>query len=327
MVAVKSKKTEITHIYVITGKDESLVGAECDRLVDKLVDPAERTTGLINADANTASAAEIMDELRTLPFLTSRRVVVLRKADKFISNNRELLESYFDNPSPTGILIMTVDSFDSRTRLAKKLPKIGKLISIDQPSSAQLPCRLRQYASEAHAKTLQNQSAELLIELVGEDLSRLYGEIDKLAIFSADDKNITPEHVNSLVGHNRAFDAFDVINSVLKSDTARAIDQLRRLFNQDRNAQYTFVGALAYHLRRMFTAKAMLLKGQTQWEVGKSMRIWRNADEFFAQLNKTSLAQIGSYIKRLAQADYEIKTGRADAKSAAEQFVLALASK
>jgi len=327
MAAAKTKKSDSPQcIYVIAGKETSLVNAECDRLLDKLLVPAERTTGLLNVDADRIAAVEVMDELRTLPFLTSRRIVVLRNADKFISANRELLETYFDNPSPTGVLVMTAGSFDSRTRLAKMLPKVGQLISVSQPSAAQLPGRLRQYALEAHAKSLQSQASELLIELVGEELTRLYSEIDKLALFATDRKNITVEDVNSLVGHNRLYNAFDVIDSVIERDTAGAVDQLRRLFSQDRTAQYTFAGALAYHLRRMFTAKVMLQKGRSEGDVGKSLRIWHRADAFFTQLRKVSLVEIGMLIERLARADYEIKTGRATPMTAIEQLIMTMAA-
>jgi DNA polymerase-3 subunit delta len=322
---VKTKKSEtIQNIYVIAGKEASLVNAECDKLLDKLIAPAERATGLLNVDADTVTAAEIMDELRTLPFLTGRRIVVLKNADKFISNNRDLLETYFESPSPTGVLVMTVSNFDSRTRLAKKLPQVGRLISVSQPSAAQLPARLQQYAHEAHTKTLQAQASELLIELVGDELIRLYSEIDKLAVYVDQRKTITADDVNCLVGHNRLFDAFDVINSLIARDTAGAVDQLRRLFSQDRDAQYSFIGALAYHLRRMFTAKVMLQKGRDEWDIAKSLRIWYRVDELFEQLRKTSLIKIGAMIQRLARADYEIKTGRATPRTVIEQLIMTM---
>jgi DNA polymerase-3 subunit delta len=303
-----------------------LVSTECDRLLDELIQPGERTTGLLNAEADKIPAAEVMDELRTLPFLAGRRIVVLKNADKFISTNRELLENYFENPSTTGILVMTVGNLNSRTKLAKKLPKIGKLIQVNQPSTAQLPGRLKQYALEAHAKTLKSEPAELLIELAGEDLSRLYSEVDKLAIYIADRKDITTDDIQTLIGHNRFYNAFDIIDSVIARDAAKAIDELRRLFNQDRSAEYTFVGALAYHLRRMFAAKAMLQKGSSQWDVGKNLRIWHRADAFFKQVKLISLNDIGLLIQRLAKTDYEIKTGRVTARAAIEELVMTMAS-
>ncbi len=112
-------------IYVIAGKEESLVNAECRELLEELLEPEHRATGLFDADAASVSASEVLDELRTVPFLTDKRVVVIKDADDFISKNRQLLEKYFDNPSPTGVLVLTVSSWSAQTKLAKRLPDGG----------------------------------------------------------------------------------------------------------------------------------------------------------------------------------------------------------
>ena len=96
---VKSKgesKKKHEPIYVIVGKEKSLVDAECEKLLEELLEPQQRMTGLFNADPAQVSTSEVLDELRTLPFLTERRVVLVKNADKFVSENRELLEKYFD---------------------------------------------------------------------------------------------------------------------------------------------------------------------------------------------------------------------------------------
>ena len=59
-------------IYVIAGKEESLVNAHCRELLDKLLEPSQRTTGLFDADAASVQASEVLDELRTSPFLTDK---------------------------------------------------------------------------------------------------------------------------------------------------------------------------------------------------------------------------------------------------------------
>ncbi len=134
-MAESTSKTKKEHkpIYIIAGKEASLVNAECEKLLEELLEPQQRMTGLFNADPTQVSASEVLDELRTLPFLTERRVVLVKNADKFVSENRALLEKYFDTPCPTGVLILTVTSWGSRTKLAKKLPGVGKLLSITQP--------------------------------------------------------------------------------------------------------------------------------------------------------------------------------------------------
>jgi DNA polymerase-3 subunit delta len=313
-------------IYVISGKEETCVNAECEKLLGRLLEPEQRAVGFFNADPAEVSAAQVLDELRTAPFLTDKRVVLVKGADDFVSKNRPLLEKYFDNPCPTGILILTVTNWDARTRLAKKLPTVGKLVSVTQPKSWQLPSCLIKYAGDAHDKNLAEAAAELLIELTGDNLPRLYGEIDKLAIFAYTEKVITVRHIESLIGRNRIFGVFAVIDAVVAGDVAQAVERLRNMFAGDKSAEYAVVGAFAFHFRRLFGAKVLLEKGVRPAEITARLRIWYNKDSFFAQLRKVSLKQIGSILQRLAELDYEVKTGRTKAKVAVEQLVLKLAT-
>jgi len=319
------KKNEL--IYVIAGEDESLVNFYCQQLLDKLIEPSQRATGLFDADPNQVSISEILDELRTIPFLTDRRIVLVRWADKFISNNREFLERYFDNPCPTGILILTVNKWDERTKLAKKLPDSGKLITATQPKGRQLQSRLIDYAQQAYGKKLTQDAAEILVEFAGDELPRLFSEVDKLAIFADAEKVIDVQHIESLIGHNRIYGAFAVIDACLASNVAQAMERLRNMFAEDKSAEYTIVGAFAFHLRRMFGAKALLEKGLSASDIVERLRIRGNRDGFFSQVRKMSLKQIGSAIQRLAEIDYAIKTGQTKAEVVIEQLVLKLAFK
>jgi DNA polymerase-3 subunit delta len=260
-------------IYVIAGKEESLVNDKCREMLDELVEPSERATGLFNADPREVTAADILDELRTAPFLTDRRVVVIKSADDFVSENRELLEKYFDNPCLTGILILTVKSWPSNTRLAKKLSKVGKLIGVTQPKAWQLPGRLVKYTEDAYSKRLSKDAAELLVELVGDDLVRLYSEIDKLALFADSEKKITTGHVEKLIGHNRIFGAFEVIDKCLAGDAGAAVERLRNMFASDRSTEFKVVGAFAFHFRRMFNARVLLDEGVRPDAIAKRLQI------------------------------------------------------
>jgi len=314
-------------IYVIAGKDDSLVSSQCQELLDGLLEPSQRATGLFDAEAASVSASDVLDELRTAPFLTGKRVVRIKGADEFISRNRPLLEKYFDNPCPTGRLLLTVKSWDSRTKLAKKLPKVGKLISVTEPKRWELPQRLMGYASDAYDKRLNRATAELLVELTGDELTRLYNEIDKLVLYAGDEKVITQKHIESLIGHNRLFSAFAVIDAIIAGNAGVAIERLRGMFAADKSTEYTVVGAFAYHIRKMFDARILLDKGVQQRQIEKRLRIWGDTNAFFAHLRQMSLKQIGKYLQQLGETDYEIKTGQTQARVAMEQLVLKLAAR
>jgi DNA polymerase-3 subunit delta len=311
-------------IYVIAGKDDSLVSSRCEKLLDSLIEQSQKAMGLFNADSDSTPVTEILDELRTAPFLTDKRIVVVKQADDFITENRELLETYFDNPCSTGVLVLTVSSWKSNTKLAKKLPDIGELIGVEPLQRRELPQHLIAYASDTHDKKISRNAAELLIEITGDELTRLYSEIDKLALFADKEKTITEKHIESLIGHNRLFNAFSVIDSIIAGEAYQAIERLRGMFADDKSAEYTIVGAFAFHFRRMFNAKVLLGKGEGTGQVMKKLQIWSNKDKFFEQLNKIPLKQIGKYLQQLAETDYAIKTGRTQAPVAMEQMVLSL---
>jgi DNA polymerase-3 subunit delta len=313
-------------IYVISGKDEPLIGARCGQLLDELLEPSQRTTGLFDAEAGSVTASEVLDDLRTAPFLTDKRVVLVRDADDFVSKHRPLLENYFDNPCPTGRLILVVKSWNKSTKLAKKLAKVGKLISVAQPSRRELPQRVIDYTKDAHGKKITCATAQMLIELAGDDVTRLYSEIDKLALYADADKAISLKHIEDLIGHNRLFNAFAVIDAVVASNPGAAVERLRGMLAQDKSAEYTVVGAFAFHFRRMFNAKVLLDRGTPRRQIETTLRLWGNTDGLFAQLRRLNLKQIGHYLRQLAETDYEIKTGQAKAKVAMEQLVLRLSA-
>ena len=315
-------KTDIKPIYVINGKDEFLVDGEYNKLLDKLLEPAQRAMGLWPAEADKVAIADVLDELRTLPFLAERRVVAIKGADDFISDNRELLEKYFENPCPSGVLVMTVSTWRSNTKLAKKLAQIGKLISVAEIKPQYKAAFISKYAKETHSKTLSAGVANLLVEFVGDEPGRLCSELDKLAVYVDKTPAISVKDVESLIGHNRMFNAFSVIDAMAASDVGTAILRLRKMFEADRDAAFTVVGAFAYHFRKMFNARILLGRRIAQDQIEKQLGIWHNKDAFFAQLKKMTLEKIGRILQELGQIDYSIKTGRTTAEAAMEQLIL-----
>jgi len=324
--ALKAKKTKpgAKSICVIAGKDEFLVANQCEAVVDELLTDEERPMCLYQPKADEVAVADVLDELRTLPFLADRRVVVIRDADKFVSANREILEKYFDQPSPTGVLILAVASWPGNTRLARKLPKVGQLIKVTDIARRSLPGYVAGYCRDKHGRTFSPGAAQLLVELAGDEPGRLCSEADKLAMYVGDKKNITVKDVEALIGHNRMFNAFAVIDAVTDGNIAAALERLRNMFASDKQAEYKVVGAFAYHFRRMFKAKAMLDEGAGRNQTAKQLGLWGNVDGFFAQLSRVSLKGIGDVLAQLARIDYLVKTGRTDVKIALEHLVLSL---
>jgi DNA polymerase-3 subunit delta len=312
-------------VCVICGKDGFLVGEQCEKLLDELLPVDERAMALYQVRAEDAVIADVLDELRTVPFLAKRRLVLIKDADPFVSANRELLERYFDQPSPCGVLVLTVSSWPKSTKLAKKLPDCGRLMDVGEIKTWDLPKFASDTAKSRFGKTLDRNAAVLVVELVGDDPGRISSEIDKLATYVADKPKITARDVEELVGHNRTFDAFGVIDAITAGRRLQAIERLRNMFAADKNAEYTVVGAFAYHLRTMFNARVMLDKGVGVDQIADQLRIWKSRrEDFFRQLGRMSLDKIADIIREIARIDYLTKTGQTTSTVAVEQLVVSL---
>lgn len=323
-MAAKKKSQPVLGVYVICGKDKFLAGSECEALLDRLLPVDQRAMALYQPRAEDADIAEVLDELRTMPFLAEKRVVLIKDADPFVSANRQYLEKYFDSPSPCGVLVLTVGTWPKNTKLAKKLAAAGQLIDVAEIKGWKLPKFAADCAESKHGKAFAGRSAELLVELVGDDPGRVTSEVEKLAMYVGDRKLITADDIEKLIGHNRMFNAFAVIDAITAGDMGTAIERLRNMFAADKSAEYTVVGAFAYHFRRMFTAKTLLAKGMAQRQVIGQLRIWGNVDGFFRQLGRMSLEKIAAVLCELARIDYASKTGQATCRVAIEQLVVKL---
>ena len=309
-------------IYVVHGGDDFLVSKKCEQIVDGLLTLDEKQMSLLSVEADKITAAEVFDELRTMPFLAKKRVVVLKNADKFISENRSLFEKYFDGPSSCGVLILTVSSWMKTTKLAKKLSQ-EQYFPIEDIKNNNLTGFIIEYALSRHGKKIDFASARLLGELIGSDAGRLSCEIDKLAVYDLDKKTIDSKDIAALTAGSRFFDAFNIIDAMSSGDAAGAISKLRRMFEADKSTEFTIVGAFAYHFRQMFEAKAMLEKKVNRGQIAKQCRIWgSNEDSFFKRVALLSLRRIGDMLAELGQIDYLVKTGGTDVSSAMEQLVI-----
>jgi DNA polymerase-3 subunit delta len=329
-MTAKAAKSQppICPVYQIAGPDRFLVERQIQRLLERLLSEEERQTALWQPPTDDLpNIAEVFDELRTLPFLSSRRVVLIKNAEAFIKENREALEKYLAHPSSTGVLILSViGKADSRTKLTKAIVKQGGLIEASAVRPQDLPRFACGYCQEQYGKSLQPAAGQLLAALVGDETGRICGELEKLAVYTGSRTTISVEDVRAAVGQNRMFDAFEVIDALMARKTDEALSRLRNLFRSDKSAEYTVVGAFAYHFRRLFSARALLDKGQSQYAAAKKLAIWDSiAERFFAQVRLMNLEQTGRILAKLGQIDWMIKTGQTTAPSSMERLVVQIA--
>src|SRR5262245_53884756 len=116
----RSTKGEPQPIYVLAG-DEDFLKRQVRALLAKWVLGSDDSFGLSSYAGADTNLATVRSELETLPFLASRRLVVVENADPFVTAHRSALEKYVAQPASAGVLVLEVTTWPATTKLAKLL--------------------------------------------------------------------------------------------------------------------------------------------------------------------------------------------------------------
>lgn len=208
----------------------------------------------------SAGLSDVLDELRTLPFLSRARVAIIDGADPFVTAHRRGLEDYAEHPSRTGVLVLSVKSWPANTKLAKAVERIGLAIDCKAPSIKDLPRWLIGMAKARDEVVLTAAAAELMVHLVGAEVGLLAMELEKLAVYVGDARKIAEPDVLAMVGAGRVQKIWDAINSATCGDGAKALATLDSLFSAN-ESPHEMLGAIRYSLLKTYHA-GMLRKAK-----------------------------------------------------------------
>ncbi len=318
------KPDKVYPIFVLSGSDRRRLVDQAHLITDMVVGDDDPQLTVSNFDGEKVSYPEVADELLTLPFLSQYRLVVISDADKFITANRDKLEAYLEKPSPTGVLLMMVKSFPATTRLAKKAEKIGWVQKYEELKRHELPRFVADYAKSEYKLTIKQSAVDLLISLTGDSSGQLMNEIDKIGTYlsGTSSKEITGHEIELLVGNNRQYDAFNVIDAISNSNTANALELLDQMLNKNRDAEFSVVGAFAWYFRKLYTARVLYSKRMPPMEIIRSVGIWNNKEAFMNLVSRVSGKDVALALQRLADIDHASKSGGGTVKAGLEKFIV-----
>ncbi len=249
-------------IYVVHGDEAFLKRQVLTALRSAILGVQQDDTfGLSTFTGDKADFAAIHDELQTLPFVGSRRLVVVEDADPFVTNHRARLEKYVGEPSSSGVLVLDVKTWPANTRLAKLVPGDATIVC-KSPPAFRLPDWCVRCAETSYGKKLSANAARLLVDLVGADMGQLDQELVKLAIYVGASNKIESEDVDKLVGSSRAENTWKIFDAIGSGQTGAALTILDRLFDQGEDAM-RMLGAFSMQLRRLAQAARLNEQGQS----------------------------------------------------------------
>lgn len=307
-------------IFVIHGPDAYLRREALTEVTRRVLGDVEDHLAFADYEGDSAGLADVLDDVRTPPFLAPVRLVIVRDADGFVSKHRRSLETYVESPSSVGVLVLLCRSFPGNTKLAKMVARVGTTYECKPPRGAGMDRWLIHQAQSHHDKRLEGHAAGLLRRLVGDELGLLDAEVAKLAIYVGSRTAITTDDVQALVGHHREEKVFGIIDAVARGDTGAAIHLWEQVWATDRAAQGRAIAGLAWGVRQLLVARLDVDGGAP---IGKAAaRLHRDPSQARRQLDRFSSSELEDQLVKLLAVDVRAKTGAGTVQSAVQQFII-----
>jgi DNA polymerase-3 subunit delta len=151
-----------------------------------------------------------------------RQVVLLKEAQQM--KEVEKLESYIENPLHSTILVVSYKEkkLDARKKFAKLIKEKGVLLTTKKMYDNQLP----EWTTEllqAKGLTITQKGLALLIDHIGNDLTRIENEVDKISVNLGKRTNITEDDIEQYIGVSKDYNVFELQSALAAKDLARSI--------------------------------------------------------------------------------------------------------
>lgn len=211
------KKGDIALVYLLHGEEAFYIDQVSDYIEEHLLDEGAKAFNQVVLYGREADARSIIDEARQYPMMSHRRLIILKEAADMKGIND--LADYLKKPVPHSTLVIChkYKKIDKRTAFGKAAT--GKdIINLETKKlyDNQLPSWVSSRARETGLK-LDDKGAQLLAEFLGNDLSKINNELEKIKL-NVGTKVATTDDIQNLVGISKEYNIFELQSALASKD-------------------------------------------------------------------------------------------------------------
>ena len=216
------KKGSYKPLYWLEGEEEYFIDKVMKYAENSILNESETAFNLSVFYGKDADWAAVINACRRYPMFSEKQVVLLKEAQQM--RDIDKLEAYIENPLTSTIFVVSYKEkkVDGRTRLAKLLKEKGVVLTTKKLYDNQLP-EWTEELVESKELTISQKALMLLVDHIGNDLSRIENEIDKIAINLGQRKGITETDVEQYVGVSKDYNVFELQAALATKNLSKAI--------------------------------------------------------------------------------------------------------
>ena len=318
------KQGKVLPLYLFFGEEAFLVQEAVDQIISTVVDPGSRDFNFNSVYCKGTSGNEIVNLCQALPFMSARRLVIVKEIEALKTSDVDELAAYLQSPSPSTCLVMIANQprFEKRA-ITGPVEANGAVVRFFALLDREMPTWIESWV-RGKGLTIQRDAVQYVWQTLGNDLQSINNELEKAVIYVKERKAITYEDVKHVVGSFRDYTPFDLADALGKKDRESAFLILSRLV-QEGESPVGLLGSIAWNFRRLLNAKAMETAGVGIEEIKRKHRvIFHQAASFQAQLRSYTLGELEAAIEVLLNADRALKSSGLGGRLVLERMILRL---
>jgi DNA polymerase-3 subunit delta len=250
-------------IYLLKGEEHFVMEEMVGRLTDRFVTEDMKSFNLSIDHGSEIDIKTFVSTARSFPFLSDRRVMIVRELERLKGKWKPLVE-YCANPVDSTVVILLFATHDEKgrrirppkdfTALEKAVKARGKIIQFDRLNDSGLnkwvTSRVKRLNFDIDAGGVSS-----LISSAGTNLYDLSNELEKLGVVFEGGR-VSGEDVASVIGSYRMRSIFDMLDSIIKGDSASALMILSGIINSGAERPSVVVYQLIRHFLTLLRIKA-----------------------------------------------------------------------
>ena len=246
---------KLSPIYLIHG-DESFYS---DKLVQHIIDSVI-TKDSVDFDlkkiyakkSNENQEAEVVDFLKRYPLVGEYNLMIV-KDSKNLSNDFSLIQSYIENINQKSILVLSFNNtVDKRKKIYKSIFKSGTIFESKKIYENQVYQWIEGESKEKNLN-LHPNSIKIIADFVGNDLSQIDNELEKLKLNFDEQMIIRPEEIENIIGFSKEFNFFELTKEIGKKNYEKSLDLVSHMAkNNKRYPLPVIIGSIYTFFNKLF---------------------------------------------------------------------------
>jgi DNA polymerase III subunit delta len=216
------KSGNIKPIYFFMGDEPYYIDKLTEFIEESILSEDEKGFNQMVIYGRDTTVEDVISNAKRYPMMAERQVVVVREAQE-LSKTIDKLESYAENPQETTVLVFAYKykTLDKRKKLTKLLDKIGVVFESKKMYENQVGTWIQRIL-QGKGYSIEPKANAMLVEFLGNDLSRISNELNKLQIILPKGSTISAKDIEENIGFSKDFNVFELQNALGSKNQLKA---------------------------------------------------------------------------------------------------------